>query len=111
MTAMHRELAAGRWFELSLVEQMANIGSEVERTISWRGRNEINSAAAFDRGLELLDLTIADPRHRRRLRGLTRLREALTDHFVFENEYGSTDESWSRYLQPFTYAAAPRRGR
>jgi len=34
MTAMHRELAAGRWFELSLVEQLANIGSEIERTIS-----------------------------------------------------------------------------
>jgi len=52
MTTMHRELAAGRWFE-----QMANIGSEIERTISWRGRNEKNSTTAFKRGLELLDLT------------------------------------------------------
>lgn len=67
MAAMHRELAAGRWFELPLVEQLANIGSEVERTISWRGRNAKNSEKAFERGLELLDLTIADPRHRRRL--------------------------------------------
>jgi hypothetical protein len=111
MTAMHRELAAGRWFEMSLVEQMANIGSEIERTISWRGRNEKNSATAFDRGLELLDLTIADPRHRQRLRELTRLREALADYFVFENRYGSTDESWRRYFHAFTYAAALRRGR
>ena len=39
MTAMHRELAAGRWFDFSLVEQMANIGSEIEGAISWRGRN------------------------------------------------------------------------
>ena len=111
MTAIHRELAAGRWFEMSLVEQMANIGSEIERTISWRGRNEKNSAAAFDRGLELLDLTIADSRHRSRLRELTRVREALADHFVFENLYGSTDESWRRYFHAFTYAAALRRGR
>ncbi|MFI5166666.1 MAG: hypothetical protein ACHQQS_08610 [Thermoanaerobaculales bacterium] len=111
MTAMHRELAAGRWFEMSLVEQMANIGSEIERTISWRGRNEKNSATAFDRGLELLDLTIADPRHRQRLRELARLREALADYFVFENRYGSTDESWRRYFHAFTYAAALRRGR
>ncbi len=111
MTAIHRELAAGRWFEMPLVEQMANIGSEIERTISWRGRNEKNSTAAFDRGLELLDLTIADPRHRRRLRELTRLRETLADYFVFDNHYGSTDESWRRYFHAFTYAAALRRGR
>jgi len=111
MTAMHRSLAAGRWFELSLVEQLANVGSEIERTISWRGRNEKNSTTAFDRGLELLDLTITDPRHRRRLRELARLREALADYFVFDNRYGSTDESWHRYFHAFTYAAALRRGR
>ena len=111
MTAVHRELAAGRWFEMSLIEQMANIGSEVERTIAWRGRNEKNSTAAFERGLELLDLTIVDPRHRRRLRELTRLREALADYFVFHNVYGSTDESWRRYFHALTYAAALRRRR
>ena len=111
MTVVHRELAAGRWFELSLVEQMANIGSEIERTIAWRGRSEKISMAAFDRGLELLDLTIADPRHRRRLRELTRVREVLADHFVFDNCYGSTDESWRRYFHAFAYAAALRRGR
>lgn len=111
MTAMHRDLAAGRWFELPLVEQMANVGSEIERTISWRGRNRKNSTTAFERGLELLDLTIADPRHRRRLRELTRVREALVDSFVFDNRYGSTDESWRRYFHAFTYAAALRKGR
>jgi len=111
MTAMHRELAAGRWFVLPLVEQLANIGSEVERTISWRGRNTKNSTAAFDRGLELLDLTISDPRHRGRLRELTRLREALADYFVFDNRYGSTDVAWQKYFHAFTYAAALQKGR
>ncbi len=90
---------------------MANVGSEIEWTISNRGRNEKDSTAAFERGLELLDLTIADPRHRRRLRELTRLRETLADYFVFDNCYGSTDESWRRYFHAFTYAAALRRGR
>ena len=111
MTAVHRDLAAGRALEMPLVEQMANVGSEIERTIAWRGRNERNSAAAFDRALELLDLTIADPRHRGRRRELTRVREALADFFAFDNRYGSTDESWRRYFHAFTYAAALRRGR
>ncbi|MFZ5785786.1 MAG: hypothetical protein ACOY3Y_05030 [Acidobacteriota bacterium] len=111
MTAVHRELAAGRWFELPLVEQMAHVGGEIERTIAWRDRNAANSAAAFDRALELLDLTLADPRHRTRLRELARVREALADSFVFGNSYGSTDEAWRRYFHAFTYAAALRRGR
>lgn len=111
MSFVHRELAAGRWFEMPLVEQMANIGSEVERTISWRSRNAKNSQAAFERGLELLDLTMADPRYRGRLRELVRVREALADYFVFDNSYGSTDEAWRRYFHAFTYAAALRKGR
>jgi len=36
MNIQHKELAAGRWNKLSFVEQMANVGSEVERTINWR---------------------------------------------------------------------------
>lgn len=74
-------------------------------------RNTMNSESAFDRGLELLDLTIADPRHRRRLRELTRLREALADYFAFDNRYGSTDLAWQRYFHSFTYAVAIRKGR
>ena len=33
MTVRHQELAAGRWFRLSLVEQLANVGSEIERAM------------------------------------------------------------------------------
>ena len=36
MKSIHKELASGKWFVLSFFEQMANIGSEIERTISWR---------------------------------------------------------------------------
>jgi hypothetical protein len=112
MMPVHRELAAGRWFELSLVEQLANVGSEVERAMSWRAKgNDAVWRRAFERALELLDLTIADERHRGRLKELTRVREILADHFWFDNEYRSTDESWHRYFHSFTYAAALRRGR
>lgn len=48
MTPVHREPVAGRWFEMPLAEQIANIGSESERTIAWRDRNEKNSTAAFE---------------------------------------------------------------
>lgn len=106
MSVIHREQAAGRWLELSFAEQMANVGSEVERTIRWRrkGKTEI-SMRAFERALELLDLTIADPGNRNRLKELLRVREALADHFFFDNYYRSTDESWRRYFDCFLHVA------
>jgi hypothetical protein len=110
MTYQHKTLAAGRWNLLSFTEQMANIGSEIERTISWKkkGREEI-SGRAFERALELLDLTAADSKNRSRLRELLRVREAMSDHFVFDNTYQSTQENWQRYFGSFLIAARGRR--
>ena len=106
----HRQLAAGRWEELSFVEQMSNVGSEIERSINWRAKGRPDYAMrAFERALELLDLTIADPGNRSRLRELLRVREALADHFAFDNAYRSTDEDWQRYFRFFLMAARGNR--
>jgi len=64
---------------------------------------------ALERGLELLDLTIADPKHRHRLRELSRLREARLDYFPGENQFGSTERSWRSYFHAYGLAAAIRR--
>ncbi len=109
---IHKQLAAGRWFELSLVEQLANVGSDITRTVLWKKKGDADySQKAFERALELLDLTIADPKNRGRLKEPLRVREALVDHFVFDNEYNTTDEFWQSYFFAFNYAAAIRRGR
>ncbi|MFC1627869.1 hypothetical protein ACFL3H_01995 [Gemmatimonadota bacterium] len=106
MTVHHASLAAGRWQEFPLVVQLGNIGSEVERALNWEARgNEERSRRALERGLELLSLTIADPKHRHRLKELTRLREVLLDYFLGDNNYRSTPESWHRYFHPFGIAA------
>ena len=106
MNCQHKELAEGRWRLLSFAEQMANVGSEVGRTVSWsaKGRPDF-SMRAFERALELLDLTIADEKNRNRLRELSRVREALADHFAFDNTYQSTPESWQKYFRFFHMAA------
>ena len=109
---IHKELAAGRWFQFSLVEQLANIGSDVIRTIKWKKMGDIElSKQAFERVLELIDLTIADPKNKGRLKEIVRTREALVDHFVYDNEYNTTDEIWYNYFFDFNYAAAVKRGR
>ncbi|MFH1968629.1 MAG: hypothetical protein ABIJ84_04540 [bacterium] len=94
-----------KWLKLSLIEQMANIGAEIGRAINWKNKDEKMSKASFERGLELLDLTINDPKNKKRLRELLRVRETLADYFCFDNIYGSSDEKWNNYFYPFNYAA------
>jgi hypothetical protein len=109
----HPTLAAGRWQELRLVEQLGNIGSEVSRALRWRARNPAIAQSAFHRALELIDLTLDDPRHRReraRLREIARAREVLVDFFAGDNEYASTALSLQKYFDAFALAARLQRG-
>jgi hypothetical protein len=79
----HENLANGRWFTMSIAEQLGNVGSEYSRIVSSRKRN--NTArfnSALERYLELLDLTINDPRWGfYRKRELLRLREYSCENF------------------------------
>lgn len=105
MSHQHKQLAAGRWFKFPFFDQMAHIGSEIERTIAWKEKGKEYSAKAFERALELLDLTIADSRNKLRLRELARLREILVDYFCYDNQYRSSDQLWHKYFYAFNYAA------
>ncbi len=110
MAYQHQELAQGRWQKFTFFEQMANVGSEVGRAINWRSKNEINSRLAFERALELLDLTIDDEKNKTRRRELTRVREVLADFFVGDNAYRSSDVIWQNYFYAFNYAARLQAG-
>jgi len=105
MDHQHKELARGRWLKLSFFEQMANVGSEVERAIKWREKNKDYFQMALERALELLDLTADDGKNIHRLGELLRLREVLADYFYFDNIYGSTDKKWQNYFLAFNHAA------
>lgn len=104
----HPELAAGRWNALSLAAQLGNVGAEVGRLRRWRGRDARLAEAAFERALELLDLTLADPRWRGRRRELARARELLCDAWAGGGAYGTTLEDLDRYLLAFAVAARAR---
>ena len=106
MNYQHKELASGRWIQLPFVEQMANIGSEVERALNWRVKN--NAAycrQAFERSLELVDLSLEANKSFPRLKELTRVREAIVDYFFGSNQFMSTEMLWRKYFLNFTYAA------
>jgi hypothetical protein len=83
---------------------------DVERALNWISKgNPDYSRRALERGLELLELTIADPKHRHRLKELARLREVLLDYFLGENQFGSTESSWKSYFHAYGVAAAIKR--
>jgi hypothetical protein len=106
MSFQHQNLALGRWKEFSFFEQMANTGSEVERAINWKNKNNLEySRMAFERALELLDLSFEDERNKKRLKELARVREALVDYFAGDNVYQSSEKSWKNYFSAFNFAA------
>jgi len=105
---IHSELASGRWFELTLLEQLGNIGSEVSRAVKWRGRDEKLFSGAIERALELFDLTIDDPRWRTRLKEICRAREVLCDTVFGPGSYSTTLDDLDRYFTQFAMAARNR---
>ncbi|MBI4376278.1 MAG: hypothetical protein HY549_07490 [Elusimicrobia bacterium] len=107
MTARHADLAAGRWGQLTLAQQLGNVGSEISRASRWKDKDAKLFDGAMIRALELLDLSIRDPRWRKRLKELTRARELLCDAWSGGREYRSDFDGLNRYF--FRFALVARR--
>lgn len=108
-TAQHASLADGAWFALSYAEQMGNIGSEVRRALVWRGRDQKIFHRAIDRALELIDLTIQDPRWRARLKEISQAREILRNAALETGKDTILLEDLDQYFLAFAIAARIRK--
>lgn len=105
MKYFHNEIIS-RWHQFSIFEQMANIGAEVGRAIKWKRKNQKQIFLnAFYRALELIDLTVSDPKNKDRLKELLRLRETLADFLIGENIYHQTEEQIEKYFYYYNLAA------
>ncbi|MDE2764488.1 MAG: hypothetical protein OXQ94_10525 [Gemmatimonadota bacterium] len=104
---IHRRAADGAWARLELVEQLGNVGSEVERAI--RAHQEGRTTrfeGALDRALELFDLTASDPRwHGHRCQEILRAREEFCRLFFDPDAPTGSAEGLRRYFFGFAYAA------
>ena len=107
---MHKNLADGKWFTLSLAEQMGNIGSEVGRALGWKEKHEKTLGEnAGQRALELFDLTLQDSRWLRRLKEIARAREVFCDFFYGDNTYITTRKELEKYFYYFAFSARQMR--
>lgn len=110
-TALHAGLGAGRWTELTLMEQLANVGAEVARASRAKAAgNDARFQRALERCLELFDLTLADERWHGRRREIARAREVVCDFLVGGNAYGSTAAALDAYFLAFAMAARAGHG-
>jgi len=101
-----------RWHRLTLAQQLGNVGSELARARrgqaqGFRDRRD----AALCRALELLDLTLDDPRRRGGCREIARLREVVADWYLETGEYDVSPQEIEDYCTSFTIYAAGERGR
>ena len=107
---LHRQAAAGGWARLDLVEQLGNIGSEVERAIrAHEAGRKSRFEGALARALELFDLTAADPRwHGHRCQEVLRAREEFCRLFFDSDVPPDSADGLRRYFFGFAYAARMR---
>ena len=106
MSYQHKNLATGRWNQLSFIEQMANIGSEVDRALNWQTKHNVGHCQkAFWRSLELIDLTRENIKNFSHLKELARLREAIADYFMGTNQFKFDEVSLRKYFSNFIFAA------
>lgn len=106
MNIQHKNLARGKWEQMPLCDQMANIGSEVNRALNWQKKGKIDfSQKAASRALELLDLSLDSLKTFSRIKEFTRLREAIVDYFYGSNQFSSSEFLWRKYFTHFNYAA------
>ena len=113
VSTVHGAGLAERWGTLDLLEQMAHVGSEVERSIRAHesGRRE-RWENALARALELLDLTAGDDRWRGpRRREVLRAREEFCRLFFDEDAPPGSAEGLRRYFLRFAVAARRRAAR
>ncbi len=85
---------------MSLLEQLGNIGSEVERYASWKKRGKEDHAEnAFFRAVDLFNASLNDsrwPLYRKKEIG--RLKETFCDTYYGGDLYGTPIEYFQKYF-------------
>lgn len=71
-----------RWEKFNKREQLLMIGSEFVRAKNWQRKDQEKFLSALERALELIDLTLSDPKWKNNLRMLLGLREEVAKFYT-----------------------------
>ena len=90
-----------KWFELSLVQQMINIGNEVKRALKFSSDSDKRNMF-FDRAIRYTNFTMEDPKNAHVLSELLISKEVLED-YRGEHNLACTGEQINGYYQTYQY--------
>lgn len=90
-----------RWFDLSLPEQMVNIGNEVKRAVRF-DKDSGKKQTFIEKALKYIDLTIDDPKNKAVIPEIKMGREILED-YIGDHELDYTKEQIRDYYMDFVF--------
>lgn len=99
------------WHNLSLAQQLGNVGSDYERALRWKSAgHSARLAAALARTLEQMDLTLADSRWSGpKRREIARARDEVCNEILYRDDAQSADRL-KRYFLAFAIATQQAMG-
>ena len=90
------------WYKMPVGMQLANVGSEVNRAITWKKKgNEERTVSFCNKAIEFLEIMKTDENNRNRIGELNFCIEELKDYFLGENIYNTTDEMLMKYYDAY----------
>lgn len=90
------------WYNMPVGLQLANVGSEVNRALSWKKRGNTQRTVSFcNKAIDFLEIMKTDEKNRNRIGELNFCIEELKDFFFGDNIYGTTDETLMKYYDAF----------
>jgi len=89
-----------KWFQMSIGEQISNIGSEVARALKYKD-NEKKMLNFLNKAIELIERSQRDPKNRYRIAELGFCKEEMLDYFIGANIYQTTPEQMMKYYDAF----------
>ena len=102
----HSDALMQKWSQMTLSQQLGNVGSEVNRMIKWRHKDKAIADKAFERMLELMDLTLANLHNKYRLREIARSRELLVSSWLENDKYTDSNLAYlNKYFLQFALLA------
>lgn len=90
-----------KWFQLSLAEQMVNIGNEVKRALRLSSESDRKNMF-FDKAIRYTQLTMEDPKNAHVLPELLISKEVLED-YCGEHNLACTGEQINGYYKTYQY--------
>ncbi len=86
-TKRHTQLTAGKWHAYDRSAQILMIANELNRARNWLSKGRIEKTLpAYERALELCDMTLEDKKWRGHSRELLRFRECLAGFYAGKEE-------------------------